>query len=199
MTPPLSPAGPPTGTEPSRWKWSREDYYKLGELGLFRGRRVQLVFGEIVEMSPMGWQHALATSKTGDLLRLVFTPGFWVNEQRPFRAAGSEPEPDVAVIPGAKSDYTDHPDRATLLVEVADTTLTFDTTTKAELYATAGVPEYWVVDVIARQLHVFRDPVPLPAGLGATAYRTHLALGQTDIVSPLAIPSATVAVADLLP
>ncbi len=74
-----------------------------------------------------------------------------------------------------------------------------DTTTKAELYATAGVPDYWVIDLENRQLLIYRDPVALPAGLGATAYRTHLAFGPNDSVSPLAAPTASVKVADLLP
>jgi Uma2 family endonuclease len=85
------------------------------------------------------------------------------------------------------------------VVEVSDATLFYDTTTKAELYATANVPEYWVLDVANKQLHVFRDPVALPAGLGATAYATHLTLNPGDVVSPLAAPAATIAVADLLP
>ena len=65
-----------------------------------------------------------------------------------------------------------------------DATLDHDLTTKAELYATAGVPEYWVLDVNARELHVFRDPQPLPATLGATVYQTHTTHPATDSVSP---------------
>jgi Uma2 family endonuclease len=85
------------------------------------------------------------------------------------------------------------------VVEVADSTLDQDTTTKAELYATAGIPDYWVLDVDGRRLLVFRDPAPLPTGLGATAYQTHLMLNPTDTVSPLATPTAVIRVADLLP
>ena len=80
-----------------------------------------------------------------------------------------------------------------------ESSLFFDTTTKAELYATAGIPDYWVIDLENRQLLVYRDPVPLPAGLGATAYPTHLTFGPNDCVSPLAVPTASVKVADLLP
>jgi Uma2 family endonuclease len=107
----------------------------------------------------------------------------------------------VAVIPGAKRNYTDHPTVAALLVEIADTTLSKDITTKAELYATAGIADYWVLDVENRQLHIFRDPqpLPLPTELAATAYQTHLTLGSNDTVSPLAAPNAVIRVADLLP
>lgn len=153
-------------------------------------------------MSPINRRHAVATGLTADALRLAFATAFHINVQQPFSvpggAAGSEPQPDVTVVPGAHRDYADHPTVAALLVEVADSSLFFDTTTKAELYATAGVPEYWVLDVDGRQLHVFRGPVALPTGLGATAYQTHLVLGEGDAVSPLSA-AAEVRVADLLP
>jgi hypothetical protein len=86
-----------------------------------------------------------------------------------------------------------------LVVEVSDTTLFYDTTTKAELYATAGIEDYWVVDLENRQLLLFRDPVALPSGLGAPAYRTHLTLGPSDIVAPLHAPTALITVAAVLP
>jgi Uma2 family endonuclease len=198
---PLAPAvtPPPVGAGPRRWRWSREDYRKLVELGLFDDRRVQLILGEIIEMGKQGWPHAAALLRLIEVLRRVFPIGHFVSEQKPFPVGASEPEPDAAVVPGRPEDYADHPTVAALLVEVADTSLAMDTTTKAELYATAGVPEYWVVDLLNRQLHVFRDPAPLPAGLGATAYRTHLVLNPTDTLNPLAAPIATVRVAELLP
>lgn len=111
----------------------------------------------------------------------------------------SDPQPDVTVIPGKFEDYTTHPTTALLVVEVSDTILDFDLTTKAEVYATATIPDYWVLDVNARRLHVFRDPAQFPAGLGATAYRTHDVIEATGTVSPLAAPNATVTVAELLP
>ena len=112
----------------------------------------------------------------------------------------SDPGPDLAVVPGSIRDYaTRTPTTAVLVVEVADSSLALDTTTKAELYATAGVPDYWVIDLENRRLLIFRDPAPLPAGLGATAYRTHHTYGPGDAVAPLAAPGAAVRVADLLP
>jgi Uma2 family endonuclease len=204
---PTAPAvtPPPVDTGPRPWKWSREDYYKLGELGFFDGKRVELIHGEIVEMSPINIAHANCVGFVTDALTPVFAVGHHVRVQQPFWvpgvALGCEPQPDVSVIPGARRDYADHPTAAALLVEVADTTFFYDTTTKAELYATAGVADYWVLDISNRQLHVFRDPapLPLPTDLAATAYRTRRALGPADAVSPLAAPAATVRVADLLP
>jgi Uma2 family endonuclease len=86
-----------------------------------------------------------------------------------------------------------------LIVEIADSSFDLDTTTKAELYATAGVLDYWVVDLERRQLVVFREPNALPDGLGATAYRSHAVLNAADTVSPLAMPTASTKVGNLLP
>jgi len=204
-TPVGPPTPPPAGAGPKPWKWTREQYYRLGELGFFDGKRVELIRGEIVEMSPINIAHATGVGLVSDALVIIFAAGFYTNVQQPFSvpgaAPGSEPQPDVAVIPGSRRTATAHPTQAALLVEVADTTLFTDTTTKAQLYAEAGVGEYWVLDLNGRELHVFRDPqpLPLPPDLSATAYRTHLTLDPTDTVSPLAAPAATIRVADLLP
>jgi Uma2 family endonuclease len=191
--------GDPVQPEPRPIRFSRPQYIRLGELGFLDGRRVQRIFGEIVEMPRQNWPHVVAKKKASIVLGRAFDGIGWVNEQSPLPTSDSDPEPDVAVIPGRIEDYTDHPERVLLVVEISDSTLTYDTTTKAELYATAGVPDYWVLDLNGRELHVFRDPVPLPAGLGATAYRSHTVHAPTETVSPLAAPTATVAVADLLP
>src|SRR6266446_2358056 len=93
------------------FRFTREQYYRLGELGFFNGKRVELIFGEVVEMSPIGWQHALAVGLVSDALAAAFVTGYWFNVQQPFSVPGgtpgSEPQPDVAVIPGAKRGYTD--------------------------------------------------------------------------------------------
>jgi len=181
-------------------KWTREQYYKLSELGYFEGKRVQLIFGEIIEMGNQNRPHALAIGLVLDVLQVVFAGVGFLEVQTPQPTDDSDPEPDVRVVAGKRRDYPDdHPRSALLVVEVADTSLFYDTTTKAELYATAGIADYWVLDVENRQLHIFRDPVALPAGLGATAYGTHITLDATFTVSPLAAPSAIIAVADLLP
>jgi Uma2 family endonuclease len=185
------------------FRFTREQYHEMGARGYFDGKRVELIFGEVIEMSPINWAHHIGVGLVADALARLFATGHFIDVQQPFpvpgATPGSEPQPDVAVIPGARRDYTDHPTVAALLVEVADSTLSTDATTKAELYATAGIAEYWVLDVENRQLHVFRDPQPLPAGLSATAYRTHFTLDPADSVAPLAAPNASVRVGDLLP
>lgn len=179
------------------FRFSREQYYRLGELDFFQGRRVERIHGEIIEMSPMSWTHGLGCDLTADALRRFFHTTLWVRGQKPMTVVDSDPEPDVAVYPGPPRSYTAHPSSALLIVEVAETSLLYDTTTKAELYATAGVLDYWVLDLENRRLLVFRDPPPIPDG--GSAYRTLLTLQPSDSVSPLAAPSASIAVADLLP
>jgi Uma2 family endonuclease len=190
--PPTPPARP--------FRFTREQYYEMGARGDFDGKRVERIRGEIVEMSPINWPHVVGCRRVAVWLERAFAGSAWVSRnEQPLALTDSDPQPDVMVVAGRFEDYTDHPTTALLVVEVADTTLANDTTTKAELYATAGITDYWVLDVENRCLHVFRDPQPLPAGLGATAYQSHLTLGPTERVAPLAAPGASVLVSELLP
>ncbi len=197
------PPSVPSRPVPRRpFRFTREQYYELGELGFFSGTRVERIRGEIIEMSPINWPHVVGCRKTAVLLEQVFAGIAWVSRnEQPLSLTDSDPQPDVMVVAGRFEDYSGHPTTALLVVEVADATLSYDLTTMAKLYATASVPEYWVLDVENRQLHVFRDPqaIPLPPDLAATAYRTHLTLAFTDHVSPLAAPNASILVSDLLP
>jgi Uma2 family endonuclease len=144
--------------------------------------------------------HANGVERTDTAVRLAFGAGWRFRIQLPLvLGLHTDPVPDVAVVAGVLVGNPDHPTTAALVVEVSDTTLDTDTTEKAELYATAGIADYWILDLNSRQLFVFRDPVPLPAGLGATAYRTRLTLGPTDSISPLAAPNSAVRVSNLLP
>jgi Uma2 family endonuclease len=159
-----------------------------------------LLDGEIFDMPPPGPNHDLCVGLTQDWLQ-VAVPGHHVRVQMAFHVrTATDPSPDLVVVPGNRRDWTGRtPATAGLVVEVADSSLSVDTTRKAEQYATAGVPEYWVIDLVNRRLLVFRDPAPLAEGLGATAYRSHVTLGPDDTAAPLLAPAAAVRVADLLP
>jgi Uma2 family endonuclease len=112
----------------------------------------------------------------------------------------SEPEPDVAVVVGEPLDYRDaHPTTAALIVEVLETTLSSDRTHKASLYASAGIADYWIVNLAHRQLEIHRRPIPDPHQPYGFGYVDVTHLTAADFVSPLAVPQATIAVADLLP
>lgn len=112
----------------------------------------------------------------------------------------SEPEPDAAVVRGAPRDYVDtHPTTALLVVEVADTPLDLDRGKKAGLYAKAGIPEYWIVNLVEPVLEVHRDPAPVPGGPSEAAYRLVRRHAPSEAVT-LSTPGAgPVPVADLLP
>jgi Uma2 family endonuclease len=169
-------------------------------LGALRpGDRVQLIEGEIVETAPQGPRHFTAVSLVEQALRRVFDKNHVVRVQGPLAlGALSEPEPDVAVVTGDARTYRDHhPVTAVLVVEVADDTLAFDRTRKAALYASAGIPEYWIVNLPDRTLEVHRDPTPDNGG--RPAYRDVLRLGPVEQVSPLARPDRSLAVGELLP
>ena len=192
------PTSPPSGGLPPL-RWTVDAFHRARSLGLFDGRRAILLRGVILEQGPMSPPHAIAVEKSDAALRVAFGSGWRFRVQLPLvLGQDTDPMPDLAVIRGVPGAVV-HPTTADLVVEVSDTTLDADVTEKADLYATAGIADYWVLDLDNRRLLVFRDPVPLPQGLGATAYRTHLTFGPADSVSPLAHPAATVRVAELLP
>ncbi len=182
-------------------QWTREEYYRLDELGLFEQRGVELIEGVILDVSPMRPERAAAIGLVKDTLRTVFGQGWVLRTQLPLSLADkSEPQPDVAIVQGTTKDYRKaHPTTAVLVVEVSDTTLEYDRTVKASLYARADVPDYWILNLRQRQLEVRRAPQPDPLEPMGFGYATKFTLGEGDTVNPLARPEATIAVADLLP
>jgi Uma2 family endonuclease len=121
---------------------------------------LELLDGEIIDMPPQKSRHATAVTLVAEALRTIFGPGATVRVQLPFCLDDrSEPEPDVAVVPGNPRDYRDaHPSRALLVCEVSDTTLAYDRGRKLAAYARAGIPEYWILDLTAETLEVCRKP-----------------------------------------
>ena len=186
---------------PAPHRLTISEYRKLGETGIYSGLKTMLLDGEIFIVPLPNPPHDVCLGTSDDLLRQIFQTGFHIRCQMGFDVGTrNDPGPDLAVVKGNRTDYRNStPTSAVLVVEVADSSLFLDTTTKAELYATAQVPEYWVIDLENRRVLVFRDPVPLPTGLGATAYRSHTTFDPNDSFSPLAAPHVTVRASDLLP
>jgi len=129
------------------------------ELGLFENERVELLYGVIVRMSPKGAPHDSAIDRLNERLVTALAGQATVRIQNSFAASdGSEPEPDVAVVP--RADYREeHPSRAFLIIEVADSSLETDRGTKARLYAESGVEEYWIVNVRDGLVEVYSEIV----------------------------------------
>jgi Uma2 family endonuclease len=184
------------------FRWTVDDYYRLAEIGVLGPEeRVELINGEILEMSPQKSYHATGIELASDALRDAFGRGFRVRLQLPLQnLPHNEPEPDVAVAPGSARDYRDHhPSGAVLVVEVSDTSLRYDLTEKANLYSSLHVPDYWVTDVRNARLHVFREPEPFAGNSYGARYTSVTVLGPDDEVSPLHKPQAKISVRDLLP
>ena len=183
-------------------RWTRAEYERMIEAGVFHPEeRAELIGGEIVTMTPQGSAHATAVSLTQDALRAAFGLGHNVRAQLPLALdPDSEPEPDVAVVPGSPRDYRQaHPTTALLVVEVSDTTLSVDRARKGSLYARSGIAEYWIVNLVDAVLEVYREPGPARETHYGWAYQAVQRLRASGSVTPLAAPAARVAVSDLLP
>jgi Uma2 family endonuclease len=175
--------------------WTREEYDRMIEAGVFApDERLELVEGEILQMVPQGSFHATAVRLVEDALRRAFGAGFEVRTQLPLALDPySEPEPDIAVVPGYARDYRDaHPSTALLIVEVSDSTLDFDLRRKSSLYARAGIPDFWIVNLIDRAIDLFRDS-------DGNSYRSHSQAGIEESIAALSAPNCKIPVSDLLP
>jgi Uma2 family endonuclease len=178
--------------------WTANQFHNLGDRGVFEGRRAALINGIIIEEGPMSVPHRIALELTENALRTVFDTGWRVCVRMPLVLSEmTDPEPDVSVISGSPRGSSGHPTTAALVVEVADLSLSFDITTKADVYAVGSIADYWVLDLTNRRLLIFRDPQPIAAG--GISYHTQLTLGPADTAAPLAAPASPVRVTDLLP
>ncbi len=185
---------------PQPYRWTREQFYAIGDAGLFEGRRAILVEGEILAMPGMKEPHRTATTLTAEILRETFSTDFFISVQCPFHIGeATDPEPDVAVIAGQIRDCAGRGlTEAALIVGVSVATLAYDRLQKESLYAKAGVSDYWIINVKARQVEVHRQPredTTQPYGFGYAELTTY---GAEAVIQPLAA-DRPVAVAALLP
>jgi Uma2 family endonuclease len=188
-------------TEPQVHLWNRHEYHQMADMGLFAGKRVELIEGQVISMSPMGSLHATAIALVAQALEAVFQTGYYIRWQMPFVVGmSSEPEPDIAVVPGTARDYrSEHPTVATLIIEVADTSLAYDRDTKGAIYAKAGVLDYWILNVVERHIEVYRKPIVDPAHALGYSYGSREVFRDGDMIEPLEKPGQSMAVADMLP
>jgi Uma2 family endonuclease len=183
-------------------RWTRIEYERLIELGVFRpGERLELLDGLLVVREPQGSRHAGTIRRVLAALRRALGDAWQIDSQLPIALDDdSEPEPDVAVVPRDPDAYLDaHPSRAVLIVEVAESSYRLDRESKASLYARAGIPEYWIVDLVHDALEVHREAEASPIALYGWRYRSIETLRPPETVAPLVAPVGSIAVADLLP
>ena len=183
-------------------RWTRVEYDQLIDIGIFLpGDKVELLGGQLCVSEPQNSSHAAAICLAEEALRQAFAGGWSIRVQLPIALdQESEPEPDLTVVPGGPRDYlADHPARPVLVLEVADSSLALDREHKGSLYARARLREYWIVNLADRVVEVYREPGPDVTAFYGWAYRFLQRLSAEQSVTPLAAPTARIAVADLRP
>ena len=189
----------PAKLDPPRKLWTRAEYDGLSSSGLLECQRLELIEGELIDKMGKNRPHVNSLTLLLVWLLKVFGERF-VNPEAPIDVAPednpcNEPEPDLIILKRDLSHFTNEnprPEDLQLVVEVADSTLGFDLTTKAGLYARAGIVEYWVLDIGGRRMIVHRDPQ-----MGRYAYVA--AYGGEESVAPLAAPESYFRVKDAFP
>ena len=181
---------------PGRKLWTRAECAALEAAGLLDYSRHELVEGALIDRMGMNRPHGCGVQCLYAWLIGIFGWDF-VNSEMPIGGAAadsamSEPVPDVMVLKRSTWEFPSNPQPADLhlVVEVSDSTLTFDRTTKAALYARAGILEYWVLDINGRCLIVHRE-------LSAGGYRSVISYAEGESISPLAAPHASFGVSEL--
>src|SRR5688500_5506338 len=180
-------------------KWTKEEYYDAVARGMFKGQRLFLFRGDLIVMSPQEHPHAFAVMRLAPWLTTTFEldAGYDVRIQLPLETPGpTVPEPDAVVGTCEQAVRKPHPCEALLVIEVADSSLALDRE-KAFEYAAARVPEYWIVDVNAKRLEVYRDPAPDPTARLGFRYASTKYVERHETIEPLAKPGAKLPLARL--
>lgn len=170
---------------------SRAEYDQMVDAGIFdEDERIELLRGVIVTMSPQKWHHAAVVEWLNEQLVLRLQGTLRVRPQLPYAADDwSEPEPDI-VIAKKNSALRDHPSEALLIIEVAESSLRRDRGIKARIYAEAGVPEYWIVDLRKMTVYVHTRPA-------AGGYESIVAMRDGEVLQPTQLPGVSLAIADM--
>jgi len=184
------------------WRLSVDQYHAMIQAGILtEDDPVELLEGWLVTKMSKNPRHTFVTQLARDVVASLLPPGWYVNAQEPVTTKDSEPEPDVAVVRGNRRQYIDHhpgPQDIALVVEVADSSLQRDPSLKKRLYAAAGIPVYWIVNLLDGQIEVYTEP---SGPTDQPDYRHQQNYGPADAV-PVVIEDREVgrlSVQDLLP
>ena len=178
---------------PTRYKWTVDDYHKLGEAGILtEDSRVELIEGELIEMAPIHGPHMGTVNRLNKMLVLAVGDHAVVSVQNPVTLPPySEPQPDFTILrlgAGMPASGVPHCDDVLLLIEVADTTVRYDRSTKLKLYAKEGIAEYWIVNLQRGCIEVYRDRT-------TDGYSVSTELWPGDFASPQALTTVKLDVA----
>jgi Uma2 family endonuclease len=179
----------------ARRRFTREEYYRMAEVGILKPTdRVELIRGEILEMSPAGRRHRAFVDNLTSLLAPRLAGRAIVSVQNPLVLGDdTEPEPDLKVLRRRALSYKEREadgDDVLCLIEVAESSLAYDRSTKLALYAEALIPEYWVVDCDAESIEIHRTPE-------GRRYRDVTRVEAPAIIVLQAFPDVAVSVADV--
>ena len=180
-----------------RRRFTVEEYDRMAEVGIFGPEdRVELIEGDIVQMSPIGIRHAACVTALNRRLMSAAGDSTVLLPQDPVRLfSDTEPQPDVVLLRPPEALYWQRkagPADPMLVVEVADTSYRFDRYVKVPIYARAGIPEAWIVDLTRELVEVFRDP-------RGDGYASITRVERGANVAPAALPGAAIAVSEVLP
>ena len=183
-------------------RWTREEYDRMIEAGVLSPEdHIELIDGEILQVTPQGARHATAVCMVHKALTQVAPRNSIIRIQMPLAIGPrSAPEPDIAVVRGGLMDYSEeHPASAILIVEVSEAAIAFDRDRKGSMYARAGIPEYWLINLPEQCLEVYREPEEIGGADNAWAYAKVERLEEWQSVSPLFAPTAAIPISDLIP
>ncbi|MBU7585203.1 MAG: Uma2 family endonuclease [Nostoc sp. TH1S01] len=175
-------------------KWTIDEYHRMIEVGILSDRKVELLQGEIVEMSPESEPHAYSSDEAGEYLAKLLGERASIREAKPITLPNSsEPEPDIAIVQRLGREYREHhpyPNNIFWLIEYANSSLEKDLEIKSKIYAQAGILEYWVVNLQKQNLVIFREILD-----GEYATKQTLTTGT---IQPLAFPDIDIAVEKII-
>lgn len=175
------------------YKWSINQWHRLVETGVLAGQDVELLDGDIVNMSPEGIPHSFSNRKVGNYLRELLKGIAYISERYSITLNNSEPQPDIAVVHLPEDIYRQHHPYAKdiyWLIEISNSTLQFDKTTKARIYARNDIVEYWIIDLVNKKLIVHSVPE-------GDVYQK-IEEYQTGTVSPQSFPNIKIELNKLL-
>jgi len=184
-------------------RFSLDEYQHLIELGFFdEDERIELLDGLLVEMSPINPRHAVCVDKLGGLINHLLYKKAWIRVQAPVTLEGhsSQPQPDVTIAllhPEVYEERHVSADEILLLVEVADSSLHTDQTDKLKLYASAGISEYWIVNLIDNQLEIYQEPYL--SAIGEGNYKIKRTYTRDETIALQAFPECQIDLNEILP
>ncbi|MDB5293375.1 MAG: hypothetical protein JWL69_4616 [Phycisphaerales bacterium] len=183
---------------PERHRWTGSQFDRACKSGIFDGKRIELINGEILERPVPDDSHAQAIQLSHYALLDFFPPTrATISIQCPMRLGDSRPVPSLAVIEGTPRQIVQHPTTALLVIEISNTTIHFNRIDKARLYAAHGISDYWIINVNGKCVEVRRSPIG--AEVGDPQYGELRVYSAAQALSPLAAPQAVLKVSDLLP